>query len=58
MNILSDLKDCLVPPYHYDENGNKVRENFIETYFDISSAEVKSAGYASGKRLPFKIAMS
>lgn len=31
----SDLKDCLVPPYHYDENGNKVRENFIETYFDI-----------------------
>lgn len=31
----SDLKDCLVTPYHYDEYGNKVTEDFIETYFDI-----------------------
>ena len=44
----SDLKDCIVTPYHYDEYGNKVIENFVETYFDISSAEVKSAGFASG----------
>lgn len=42
----SDLKDCLVPPYHY-ENGIKVEDPFIETYFDISSAEVKAAGFAS-----------
>ena len=25
-----------------------VNEDFIETYFDISSAEVKAAGFASG----------
>lgn len=31
----SDLKDCIVPPYYYDEYGNKVVEDFIETYFDI-----------------------
>lgn len=42
----SDLKDCLVPPYHY-ENGIKIEEPFLETYFDISSAEVKAAGFAS-----------
>ena len=35
-------------PYHIDENGNIVNEDFIETYFDISSAEVKAAGFASG----------
>lgn len=48
----SDLKDCITIPYHYefDNNGNKIKveESFIETYFDISSAEVKSAGFASG----------
>lgn len=38
----SDLKDCIVTPYHYDEYGNKIIEDFIETYFDISSAEVKN----------------
>ena len=37
----SDLKDCIVTPYHYDQNGNKIIEPFLETYFDISSAEVK-----------------
>lgn len=31
----SDLKDCIIPPYYYDEYGNKVVEDFIETYFDI-----------------------
>lgn len=43
----SDLKDCIIPPYHYDEYGNRVDEGFVETYFDISSAEVKAAGFAS-----------
>lgn len=43
----SDLKDCIIPPYHYDEFGNRIDEGFVETYFDISSAEVKAAGFAS-----------
>jgi len=43
----SDLKDCIIPPYHYDNFGNMVDEGFVETYFDISSAEVKAAGFAS-----------
>lgn len=44
----ADFKDCIRPPYHIDANGNIVDEDFIETYFDISSAEVKAAGFASG----------
>ena len=44
----SDLKDCLSTPYHYDRFGNRIIEDFFETYFDISSAEVKAAGFASG----------
>lgn len=48
----SDLKDCIVTPYHYeyDNCGNRIKvvEDYIETYFDISSAEVKAAGFASG----------
>ena len=43
----SDLKDCIMTPYHYDQEGNRVIEPFLETYFDISSAEVKAAGFAS-----------
>ncbi len=31
----ADFKDILRTPYHYDENGNIVDEDFIETYFDI-----------------------
>jgi hypothetical protein len=44
-----DCKDCLCPPPAYDENGNIIYggSNMVLTYFDISSAEVKSAGYAS-----------
>ena len=44
----ADFKDCIRTPYHVDERGNIVDEDFIETYFDISSAEVKAAGFASG----------
>lgn len=44
----ADFKDILRTPYHYDEQGNIIDEDFIETYFDISSAEVKAAGFASG----------
>ncbi len=36
-----NVKNCVTTPYHYDSNGNKVEEDFIETYYDISSAEVK-----------------
>lgn len=32
----SDLKDCIIPPYHYDEFGNRIDEGFVETYFDIN----------------------
>ena len=31
----ADFKDILRTPYHYDEQGNIVDEDFIETYFDI-----------------------
>ncbi len=44
----ADFKDCIRTPYHIDKDGNIVDEDFIETYFDISSAEVKAAGFASG----------
>ena len=44
----ADFKDILGTPYHIDDRGNIVYEDFIETYFDISSAEVKAAGFASG----------
>ena len=46
----SDCKDALCPPPSWDENGNIIYggSNQILTYFDISSAEVKAAGYASG----------
>lgn len=35
-----NVKNCVTTPYHYDANGNKIEEDFIETYYDISSAEV------------------
>ena len=45
-----DCKDVLCPPHVWDENGNLVYggSDQLLTYFDISSAEVKAAGYASG----------
>lgn len=45
-----DCKDCLCPPPAWDKDGNIIYggSNQILTYFDISSAEVKAAGYASG----------
>ena len=45
-----DCKDVLCPPHTWDDEGNIVYggSNQILTYFDISSAEVKAAGYASG----------
>ena len=45
-----DCKDVLCPPPAYDENGNIIYggSNQMLTYFDISSAEVKAAGFASG----------
>ena len=45
-----DCKDVLCPPPIRDENGNLIigGSDQILTYYDISSAEVKSAGYASG----------
>lgn len=33
----ADFKDCIRTPYHIDENGNIVNEDFIETYFDIEN---------------------
>lgn len=39
-----DCKNCIATPYHTDGLGNKVDENYLMSYFDISSAEVKSAG--------------
>ena len=44
----ADFKDCIRTPYHFGPDGSIVDEDFIETYFDISSAEVKAAGFASG----------
>lgn len=45
----SDLKDCIAVPPAYDNQGNIIYggADYIMTYFDISSAEVKAAGYAS-----------
>ena len=45
-----DCKNCISTPYHFDEFGNKVDENYLMSYFDISSAEVKASGYASGDK--------
>lgn len=44
-----DCKDVLCPPPVKDEFGNIIpgKHNQFLTYFDISSAEVKAAGYAS-----------
>ena len=44
-----DCKDVLCPPPAWDSNGNIIYggSNQLLTYFDISSAEVKAAGYAS-----------
>lgn len=44
-----DCKDVLCPPPSWDENGQIIYggSNQLLTYFDISSAEVKAAGYAS-----------
>jgi DNA polymerase I-like protein with 3'-5' exonuclease and polymerase domains len=48
----ADFKDLITtpPPFYYDlETGQLVRgKDCVETYYDISSAEVKSAGFASG----------
>lgn len=45
-----DCKDCLIPPPILDKYGNTIygASDQLLSYFDISSAEVKSAGYASG----------
>lgn len=47
----SDIKNVLCTPYHYeiDESGNrnKVIEPYLESYFDISSAEVRACAGAS-----------
>lgn len=45
----SDLKNAICCPPSYDSQGNIVYGggDFLMTYFDISSAEVKAAGYAS-----------
>jgi len=45
----SDLKNAICCPPSYDEKGNIIYNggDFMLTYFDISSAEVKAAGYAS-----------
>ena len=52
MTIIShaDLKDCIATPPSWDENGNIIYggSDYVLSYFDISSAEVKSSGYASG----------
>lgn len=47
-----DCKDVLCPPHTWDDEGNLVYggSNQLLTYFDISSAEVKAAGYASGDK--------
>lgn len=51
MTIIShaDLKDCIATPPSWDENGNIIYggSDYVMTYFDISSAEVKAAGFAS-----------
>lgn len=48
----ADFKDLITtpPPFYVDlETGQVVRGvDCVETYYDISSAEVKSAGFASG----------
>ena len=46
----SDIKDCLVTPPARDNQGNIIYGggDYLLSYFDISSAEVKSAGFASG----------
>lgn len=36
----ADFKDILRTPYYYDENGNIIDEDFIETYFDIKKTSV------------------
>ena len=45
-----DCKDVLCPPPSWDKDGNMIYggSDQLLSYFDISSAEVKSAGYASG----------
>lgn len=40
----ADFKDCVRTPYHIDENGNIVDEDFIETYFDIENKLLVSLG--------------
>ena len=44
-----DCKDCICPPPAWDNNGNIIYggSDQVLTYFDISSAEVKAAGFAS-----------
>lgn len=48
----ADFKDLITtpPPFYIDlETGQLMRgKDTVETYYDISSAEVKSAGFASG----------
>ena len=45
----SDLKDCITTPPIWDEEGNQIYGGgpFLLSYYDISSAEVKAAGFAS-----------
>jgi hypothetical protein len=45
-----DCKDVLCPPPTWDQSGNIIYggSDQLLTYFDISSAEVKAAGFASG----------
>ena len=45
----ADLKDCITTPPAWDNQGNIIYggSNYVMTYFDISSAEVKAAGFAS-----------
>ena len=44
-----DIKHCIVTPPSYDENGNIIYggADYLLSYFDISSAEVKAATFAS-----------
>lgn len=46
----SDLKDCITTPPEWDSEGNMIfgESPQLLSYYDISSAEVKGAGYASG----------
>src|SRR5574344_287516 len=48
----SDIKNCLATPPTFNQDGsiNYCASPVLMTYFDISSAEVKAAGFASGDK--------